>query len=233
MTQTNAKKLYFLKIGVLGLAIATYHLIPGVQEFITSSTQYLHNRDFEGLRQLVRSYGPWGPVFTIILMAVQSIVPFVPGLVITITNAWIFGWFYGAVYSWSGSLIGAILDFTIARWFGRPVVELFVKAHHLDASDRFFLQHGIMAVFITRLTPVIPFKVISYGAGLTAISMLRFIMATGVGQTPAIVLYSILGQHLTRSLRATVAITSLLVVIGLVAYHFRDEIEKRLFFNKD
>jgi uncharacterized membrane protein YdjX (TVP38/TMEM64 family) len=166
-------------------------------------------------------------------MAVQSTIPLVPGLAVTITNAWIFGWQYGALYSWLGALLGAILDFGIARWYGRPVVERFVKCRHLDVTDRFFQRHGVLAVFITRLTPVIPFKVISYGAGLTNISICHFVLATAIGQTPAIVLYSILGQNLTRSLHWTVAITSLLIGLGVLAYCYRDQIERRLFSHKD
>lgn len=233
MAEPKASKLFVVKFGVLVLAIAAYYFFPGVQEFVSSGTGFLRGRDLEGLRQFILSYGVWAPVTSVALMAIQSMIPLVPGIVVTITNAWIFGWQYGAVYSWIGALLGAILDFGIARWYGRPVVEKFVRAHHLDASDRFFQRYGILAVFITRLTPVIPFKVISYGAGLTTLAIWQFVVATGVGQTPAIVLYSILGQHLTRSLKAAIVVTSLLIMLGVLAYYFRDEIERRLFSNKD
>jgi len=233
MAEPTTKTVYAVKFGVLGAAIAAYHLLPEVHDFVSTGVGYLQSRNFEGLRLLILSYGVWAPVTSVALMAVQSTIPLVPGLAITITNAWIFGWEYGALYSWVGALLGAMLDFGIARWYGRPVVERFVKSHHLDVTDRFFQHHGVLAVFITRLTPVIPFKVISYGAGLTNISIYHFIMATGIGQTPAIVLYSILGQNLTRSLRWTVAITSLLIGLGILAYCYRDKIERRLFSNKD
>jgi uncharacterized membrane protein YdjX (TVP38/TMEM64 family) len=233
MAEPTTKTVYALKFGVLGAAIAAYYLLPGVHEFVATGVGYLQHRDFDGLRQFILSYGVWAPVTTVVLMAVQSTIPLVPGLAITITNAWIFGWQYGALYSWLGALLGAMLDFGIARWYGRPVVERFVRSHHLDVTDRFFQNHGVLAVFITRLTPVIPFKVISYGAGLTNISLLHFVLATAIGQTPAIVLYSILGQNLTRSLRWTVAITSLLVGLAVVAYCNRERIERRLFSNKD
>ncbi|MDR3564873.1 MAG: TVP38/TMEM64 family protein [Negativicutes bacterium] len=233
MTEPSAKTVYALKFGVLGVVIAAYCLLPDVHFFVATGVGYLEDRDFEGLRQFILSYGVWAPVTSIFLMAVQSTVPLVPGLIITITNAWIFGWQYGALYSWLGALLGAMLDFGIARWYGRPMVERFVKGHHLDTTDRFFQQHGVLAVFVTRLTPVIPFKVISYGAGLTTISLCQFLLATGIGQTPAIVLYSILGQHLARGIRWAIAITSSLIVLGVAAYYYRNEIERRLFSSKD
>ena len=223
----------FFKVFVLVLAIAAYYLLPGLQEFIVNGMSYLRVRNFEGLRNFILSYGIWAPITSIALMTLQSAVPLVPGIAITITNAWIFGWYYGAMYSWTGALLGATLDFGIARWYGRPVVERFVNPKYLCFTDKFFHKHGILAVFITRLTPIIPFKVVSYGAGLTALTLAEYVVATGIGQTPAIVLYSIIGQNLTKSIKATIAVTSVLIVIGVLVYYYREAIEKRLFSNKD
>lgn len=222
-----------LKIIVLAFAITAYYLLPGLQEFVSTGIGYLRVRNFEGLREFILSYGIWAPIISIALMTIQSAVPLVPGIAITITNAWIFGWHYGALYSWAGALLGATLDFGIARWYGRPVVERFVNPKYLCLTDKFFHRHGILAVFITRITPIIPFKVISYGAGLTALTLAEFMAATGIGQTPAIVLYSILGQNLTKSIKATIAVTSLLIVAGAVLYYYREAIERRLFNDKD
>ncbi len=218
---------------VLAGAVAAYFFVPGVQEFVATGVGYLRHRDFEGLRLFILAYGMWAPVTSIALMTVQSMVPLVPGLAITITNAWVFGWECGALYSWIGALAGALLDFGIARWYGRPVVEKFVRSKYLDLTDQFFKRHGVLAVFVTRLTPVIPFKVISYGAGLTAITLRQYVLATGIGQTPAIVLYSFLGQHLTRSIRWAILITTALIIASFLVYYYRNEIEQRLFSHKE
>jgi len=233
VTEPKSRGLVFVKIAVVAVAVAAYYLLPGLQEFISNGINYLKERDFEGLRQFILAYGLWAPITSIALMTLQSAVPLVPGIAITITNAWIFGWYYGALYSWMGALLGATLDFGIARWYGRPVIQRFISPKYLCLTDKFFHRHGILAVFITRLTPIIPFKVVSYGAGLTALSLSEYILATGVGQTPAIILYSILGQNLTRSIKATVAVTSLLIFAGILVYYYRDDIERRLFSNKD
>jgi uncharacterized membrane protein YdjX (TVP38/TMEM64 family) len=216
----------FAKISVLGLVVAAYFCLPGVQQFATEGITYLRYRNFEGLRQFILSYGLWAPLTSIALMTLQSMVPLVPGLIITITNAWIFGWKFGTLYSWAGALLGAGLDFGIARWYGRPVVERFISVKYLIFTDTFFKRHGVLAVFITRLIPIVPFKVISYGAGLTKISLLQFTVATAIGQTPAIVLYSILGQNLTHDFKMVAVITSLLIIAGLVVYYYRDTFER-------
>lgn len=222
----RVKLISLVKIGVLGLVVAVYFYLPGVQQFTSEGISYLKSHNFEGLRQFILSYGIWAPVTSIALMSLQSMVPLVPGIIITITNAWIFGWQAGALYSWTGALLGAALDFGIARWYGRPVIERFIGVKYLMLTDTFFKRHGILAVFITRLIPIIPFKVISYGAGLTKLTVWNFIAATAIGQTPAIILYSILGQNLSHNLTSAAAITTVLVVAGLIVYYFRDTIDR-------
>jgi uncharacterized membrane protein YdjX (TVP38/TMEM64 family) len=226
-----ARSSFLLKIGVLILIIAAYFFIPGIKEFILTGTGSLKNRQFHELKEFVLSYGVWAPVTSIALMATQSLVPFVPGLLITVTNAWIFGWQYGAIYSWLGALIGAVLDFGVARWYGRPLVEKIVNHRYLQAMDEHLHQHGILAVLITRIIPVLPFKVISYGAGLTIIPIRQFIIATGIGQTPGIILYSILGQNLLHSLQATLIVTALLIVAAMLVYYYRMDIERYFYGN--
>jgi uncharacterized membrane protein YdjX (TVP38/TMEM64 family) len=227
------KKGVIYRIGVLIVAIVAYFYLPGVQEFFKCGVTYLWYRDFEGLRQFILDYGFWAPICSILLMTLQSLVPFVPGLAITLTNAWIFGWQYGAIYSWVGALLGACLDFAIARWYGRPVVEKFINGKYLKITDAFLRKHGVFAIFITRLTPIIPFKMVSYGAGLTTLSFYRYVIATAIGQVPAILLYSVIGQNLTRSIRATIIVASLLVAIGAIGYYLRDNIERRFFPDKE
>lgn len=229
----TGKATYLWRLTILGLVFAAYQYLPCVNEFVDRGITFLKCRDFAGLRAFILSYGVWAPIISISLMTLQSMVPLVPGLAITITNAWIFGWQWGAVYSWLGALLGATLDFGLARWYGRPLVERIIRTQQLDVFDNFFQKHGIIAVFITRLTPIVPFKVVSYGAGLTTISLCQFIFATGIGQSPAIILYSILGQNLVKNLFATAVITVLLVLAGLTAYRYRDTLQHFFSCNKD
>lgn len=228
MAGPAARKIYILKIGIIVAMISAYFLVPGVHEFFQTGIAYLRARDFENLRSFILSYGMWAPLTSIALMVMQSVIPLVPGIVITITNAWIFGWEFGAVYSWTGALLGAVIDFSIARWYGRPMVEEFIPPKVVDLVDRFFTRFGVLAVFVSRLTPVIPFKAISYSAGLTAIPLRRYLFATGVGQAPAILLYSFLGHNLTKSIRLTVAFTLILLLLGIAGYYFRDSLERFL-----
>lgn len=216
--QLRGKGELFLKILLPALLALLYFTVPAIQEFIENGIGFIERRDFTGLRSFILQYGSWAPLTAILMMVLQSVIPFVPGLALTMTNAWIFGWQYGTCYSWIGALGGAWLDFAIARYYGRPMVEHIIGPGNIGFAKQFFLKYGLLAVLFTRLTPIIPFKVVSYGAGLTRVTLWQYLVATGLGQTPAIVMYSFLGQNITGSAIFTVTITVLLAAAGALFY---------------
>jgi uncharacterized membrane protein YdjX (TVP38/TMEM64 family) len=56
------------------------------------------------------------------------------------------------------------------------------------------VQHdGWKIVFLTRLSPIMPFSLINYSLGLTRISPWHFLLATELGSVPAIAVYVYFG----------------------------------------
>lgn len=79
-------------------------------------------------------------------------------------------------------------------------------------TDKFFDKYGKYAILIARLLPFISFDAISYAAGLTEMSFWAFFWATGIGQLPATIVYSILGQNI-----GNIAKMGLWIFSGVVA----------------
>ena len=158
-------------------------------------------QNIETAREYIASYGALAPVVSAILMVFQSVVAPLPAFLITFANGLLFGVWWGAALSWSSAMLGAALCFFIARVLGRPIVVKLLSESAVNASDRFFQRYGKHAVLIARLVPVISFDAISYGAGLTSMRFLWFVVATGVGQLPATLLYSYLGDRVTGSIK--------------------------------
>ena len=150
------------------------------------------------LRGFILGFGAWAPAVSFALMILQAVVAPLPAIVLTLANGFLFGWAWGALLSWSSAVAGAALCFWMGRALGRPAVErLLGDAAALERTDRFFARHGRWAVLLARLLPFVPFDPVSYAAGLTAIGFWPFLLATGVGQLPATLVYSRLGQGLS------------------------------------
>lgn len=177
-------------------------------------------QSIETARAYIAGYGALAPVISAILMVFQSVIAPLPAFLITFANGLLFGVWWGAALSWSSAMLGAALCFFIARALGRPVIVKLLSESAVNMSDQFFQRYGKHAVLIARLVPVISFDVISYGAGLTGMRFLGFAIATGIGQLPATLLYSYLGDRVTGSIKALFwgfgIVIALSIIIGLV-----------------
>ncbi len=207
---TSAARRALVALGLLAAA-ALPLAVPAVREGVGTAVGLLLAGDTEGLRSYLRSFGLWAPVLSALLMVGQAVAAPLPAFVVTLANGLLFGAFWGGLLSWSSAMAGAALCFWLSRAFGRPLAERLAGRTALEAADRFFARHGVQAILAARLLPFVPFDPVSYAAGLTRMSLARFLLATGLGQLPATALYSYAGE------RASGAARLLLWVFGATA----------------
>ncbi|MBS6506956.1 MAG: TVP38/TMEM64 family protein [Paraclostridium bifermentans] len=191
------KKSLILKIGVLLLVIGIYLFVGPINRFINQMIFYLSMLNLESLKQYILSFGIWAPIISFILMILQSVAAPLPAFLITFANAALFGWVKGALLSWTSAMAGAALCFYIARFLGRDTVEKLTSKFAIDSVDEFFNKYGKHTILIARLLPFMSFDLVSYAAGLTSMSFVSFFIATGIGQIPATIIYSYVGDMLT------------------------------------
>ena len=212
------EKKSFLKerilIIVLGAAlIGAYFCNSPFRSFMQEVFRVFATGDFQKLKDFVASYGPYAAAISFLLMVLQSVVAPLPAFLITFANAALFGFWKGALLSWSSAMAGAALCFFIARTLGREPVEKLTSKGALKNIDEFFERHGKQSILIARLLPFISFDIVSYAAGLSGMSFWGFFIATGIGQTPATLVYSYVGGFLTGG--AKWLVTGLLILFAL------------------
>jgi uncharacterized membrane protein YdjX (TVP38/TMEM64 family) len=83
-------------------------------------------------------------------------------------------------------------------------------------------------VLLARLLPFVSFDVISYAAGLTPLTFARFLVATGIGQLPATLLYSWLGQGATGSVRAVFWSFSIIAALAIICWASASVFRRRI-----
>lgn len=89
-----------------------------------------------------------------------------------------------------GAIIGALVNYAIAYWLGRPIIHKFADttlAHMLlidrpgvEKAEKYFAEHGAVGTLVGRLIPAIR-QLISIPAGLAKMSMGKFLFYTGLG----------------------------------------------------
>ena len=193
--------------------ILIYMFVPKVNSTINDIFKMFATGDFQVVKEFVAQYGAYAMAVSFLLMILQSVIAPLPAFLITFANANLFGWWQGAILSWSSARAGAAVCFYIARILGRDVVEKLTSKTGLKQIDDFFDKYGKHSILIARLLPFISFDIVSYAAGLTSMGFLGFFIATGIGQLPATIVYSYVGGMLTGGARLFV--TGLLILFAL------------------
>jgi len=84
-----------------------------------------------------------------------------------------------------GSLLGALFNYYLALWLGRPLILKIGRPFGLteekfSRAEKMFRTHGEISTFVCRLLPVIR-QYISFPAGLAEMNLFRFLFFTGLG----------------------------------------------------
>ncbi|NHC40160.1 TVP38/TMEM64 family protein [Bacillus sp. MM2020_1] len=211
--------------GFIAFFLLIYLAQGEIQDSLNQSIQYLKEADVEGFRDYLLSFGSLAAVVSGLLMVFQSIIAPLPAFVITFANGLLFGWVGGAILSWSSAMAGAVLCFYLAKILGRPVVEKIVTKKALTWWDQFFDKYGKHAVFIARLVPIVSFDLVSYAAGVTSISFWQFSWATGLGQLPATLLYSYLGQNATSTVKILFFVFTIVIALAVLGMILRPKLQ--------
>lgn len=129
-------------------------------------------------------------------MAIESsFIPF-PSEVVVPPAAWKTGsstemTFLGVViFATIGANIGALVNYYLAKFLGRPVVYSFARSRwgryclideaKVKYAEEYFVKNGAMSTFVGRLVPAVR-QLISIPAGLAGMNIWKFILYTTLG----------------------------------------------------
>lgn len=98
--------------------------------------------------------------------------------------------FLVVIIATGGALIGALVNYYLALWIGRPLIYRFAESKlgrilmldksKIDKADEYFDKHGASSTFIGRLIPAVR-QLISIPAGISRMNIGVFIVFTTAG----------------------------------------------------
>lgn len=170
----------------------------------------------EWIESTLQGMGVMAPLAFILLRVVAIMVTVVPNAPLDIAGGVLFGPFWGTLYSLIGSELGALACFFLARTLGQDAITQLLH-RKLTFSERFAQRELAYLVLFARLEPVFSFSLVSYGAGLTRLSLGAFALSTLIGMLPSTILLNYCGQSLfTGNLSLQIALGLVLVALLLL-----------------
>jgi uncharacterized membrane protein YdjX (TVP38/TMEM64 family) len=181
--------------------------------------------DPTAVRAWLESLGPFGPLGLIAVFVLQIIIAPVPGYVFQVASGYMFGWFWGTVYSYIGMLIGGALAMALARVYGRPLVRRVVGADRLERWEAVTHLNSLGIWFLLMLGPF--GDMLFFLAGLTTLRIWKVMAVAVIVRAPAMTVSAAVGSGILdwRSpwiIGGFIALMS----IGVLGVRYQDRIDR-------
>lgn len=180
----TAKRVIYA-VTVVGLAIAAAFVVYG---FVSGIFM-----DREALETFIRNTGVIAPLVFIFIQIVQVVFPVIPGGASCLAGVVLFGPWWGFLYNYIGICVGSIINFFLGRFYGKPFIQSVSKPEtynkyigKIDKGkrfDRFF--------FLSVFLPGFPDDLICMLAGLTKMTVKRYLLLLLTAKPLSIALYSV------------------------------------------
>ena len=96
-----------------------------------------------------------------------------------VVAALVFGPYWSTLFIWIGELANSVVFFHMSRKLGRAYIA---EKFHLKETklESFGGKGGVWHIFLLRSMPLVPFKVLDLGYGLTSVTFRKYCLVTAV-----------------------------------------------------
>jgi len=248
--------------GIKKAVIVTFLLALIIFVIVDSQTNNFVRDGILSFLEWIEENVVWG-VLTFILVYFLATIFFVPGSILTLGAGFVFsaaldnnllwGVLLGTAAVWVGATTGAIASFLLGRYLFRDccVGSITKKYKIFQAIDNALTNNGLKIMILLRLSPIIPFNILNYAAGVTGVHFWHYAVAS-VAMLPGTILYVFLGASAGSLLEiggssdgddeaeeggTSPAVTYSIIVVGIVfgilavgvtSYYAKQELNKVL-----
>ncbi len=183
------------------------------------------------IHEKVQGFGIFAPLAFIGVEILQIVLAVIPGAPVEVMSGVLFGPIWGVIWCFAGIFTGTAIVFSLVRKFGRPFV---LKMFPEEKLERFSLLNDEKKLSLTILIlfaiPGTPKDFLTYIAGLTKISPLKFFIIASAARTPSMACSVFMGANLGQGRFAvSLIMLAVIVLLSIVGYF----IKNKFFGNKN
>lgn len=171
-----------------------------------------------------------GPISGIVLIILESILPFLPLSVFIALNGASFGYVFGYIISWVSTCIGCLLSFLIFRKIFKNKFDKLLSKKNVKQIKKIkkkFSTITFSALVLIIALPFTPAFAVNIAAGLSDMSLRKFMIAILIGKLSITYFWTYIGKSLLESMMDfKTIITVALLLLG--AYIISKLVSKKL-----
>jgi uncharacterized membrane protein YdjX (TVP38/TMEM64 family) len=187
----------------------------------------------ESMQEFVRQFDPYVAIAFFAVQVLQVILAPIPGNITALAGGAIFGLWEGFAISTAGLVVGSVLAFGLARYFGRPIVERLVKPQTINKYIDTVARRHFALLFLVFLFPFFPDDALCLIAGISALPFHVFLLLVILGRPPGMFVSSLVGSGVAVIPWwgwALIVIVSAAVLF--LAYRYKDVLDEKLGISK-
>ena len=151
----------------------------------------------EDVQQVIQRCGLWAPV---VYMAAFAILPafFFPVAVLALAGGLLFGLWWGSIYTFLGAMINCTVMFMLSRTIGYARVKGLMEKKLSEKWQKRLAaaagREGFLLLVVLRLIPAVPYNLINYAFGLTAMGYPAYLLGSAIGIIPGTLVFINIGD---------------------------------------
>jgi uncharacterized membrane protein YdjX (TVP38/TMEM64 family) len=187
------RKLFNIRVAILclwALALVAIVIIVGPDRVLGSYESLAP----QGIKDTIDSFGTLSVLIFLLASLVRPLL-FLPVSPFTVASGFIFGLWWGFLWSMVGTTASALFIFFLSRYMLHDFITKNLKGRY-PPVDKMLEGGGWSFILFLRMVPVLPFDLVSCFAGVSNLKFRDFIIGTIIGEIPGAVVLVVLGTSL-------------------------------------
>jgi uncharacterized membrane protein YdjX (TVP38/TMEM64 family) len=138
----------------------------------------------------------YGPLIYLLIYAIRPLTLFSATL-LTVAGGFVFGAFWGVVYTVVASNTSATIAYLVGRYFGQGLLQGDQSGGVIGRYTSRMRENSFETILIMRFI-FLPYDLVNYLAGFLRIRWVPFILATALGSIPGTLAFVLFGASIER-----------------------------------
>ena len=188
-----------LRILLIGLAIIFLFFLA--KELIANA---------ESIERIARSTGTFAPIILICVISLGILFTPIPSVIYIMTAGYLYGGWWGALYSYLGHLLAAISMFAATN-----LLKIKTENKHYNKYKN-LIEENRKILYLLYSVPLLPVSIITIFAASSNLKWKQFLKIIFIGFLLPVIFFSFFGNRISNQNLLEIAIFISIIVIGII-----------------